>query len=103
MVVPDGADPKTFAVGNEAYTGPGKLANSRFLDGHRCREREDRSRQRGWKSAGRGRRTVNYRLRDWLVSRQRPWGCPIPMVHCPDVRRGGAEREAICRCACRTN
>ena len=33
VVVPDGADPKSFAVGNEAYVGPGKLANSHFLDG----------------------------------------------------------------------
>ena len=33
VVVPSDADPKSFAVGNEAYTGPGRLANSRFLDG----------------------------------------------------------------------
>ena len=81
VVVPSDADPKTFAVGDEAYTGPGKLANSRFLDGMTVEQAKAEVAARLEKD-GIGERTVNYRLRDWLVSRQRPWGCPIPMVHC---------------------
>jgi leucyl-tRNA synthetase len=81
VVVPSDADPKTFDVGKEAYVGPGKLANSRFLDGMTVEQAKAEVAARLEKD-GIGERTVNFRLRDWLVSRQRPWGCPIPMVHC---------------------
>src|SRR5215475_8994563 len=81
VVVPTDADPKTFEVGKEAYTGPGKLANSRFLDGMTVEAAKAEVASR-LEKAGIGQRTTNYRLRDWLVARQRPWGCPIPMIHC---------------------
>lgn len=83
VVVPEDADADTFDVGNEAYTGPGKLANSHFLDGMDVKAGQaaviDRAESEGW-----GERMVNYRLRDWGVSRQRYWGTPIPIIHCDD-------------------
>jgi len=81
VVIPEGADPKAFEVGTEAYTGPGKLANSRFLDGLDVEAAKAEASAR-IEREGKGARTVQYRLRDWLASRQRAWGCPIPMIHC---------------------
>jgi leucyl-tRNA synthetase len=67
----------------EAYTGDGPAINSEWLDG--LRKEEAIARAIEWlEDLGIGRRTVNYRLRDWLLSRQRFWGCPIPIVYCDE-------------------
>lgn len=83
VVIPEDADPSTFSVGTEAYVGPGRLSNSRFLDGLSVDEAKSEVARRA-EADGFGERTVNFRLRDWGVSRQRYWGCPIPIIHCDD-------------------
>ena len=71
------------ANGGEAYTGDGVKINSGFLDGLDIETAK--SLAIDWLGEqGIGERKVNFRLRDWLVSRQRFWGCPIPAVYCPD-------------------
>jgi len=65
----------------DAYIGPGVMVNSGQFDGLDSKTGSDRV--IGWlEEKGIGKRSVKYRLRDWLISRQRYWGCPIPIVYC---------------------
>jgi len=67
----------------KAYTGEGPAMNSVFLDGLDVEEAKERMTAH-LEREGKGHATVTYRLRDWLISRQRYWGTPIPIIHCPD-------------------
>ncbi len=81
VIVPEGADPAAFA--GTPWTEPGVLIHSGPYDGLPSTVAKEKivaaAAAGGW-----GAPRVQYRLRDWLISRQRYWGCPIPMVRCPD-------------------
>ncbi|MGC8470351.1 MAG: leucine--tRNA ligase, partial [Acetobacteraceae bacterium] len=81
VVLPPGAEAARFAIGESAYDGPGTMIHSGFLDGMDSAAAKRAAIDR-LEALGLGRSEVNWRLRDWGVSRQRYWGCPIPMIHC---------------------
>ena len=81
VVLPDGEDEATFEIGDEAYVGDGRLVNSGFLDGLDVEAAKARAIAE-LERLGLGEGRTTYRLRDWGVSRQRYWGCPIPVIHC---------------------
>ncbi|MHC8508052.1 MAG: leucine--tRNA ligase [Rhodospirillales bacterium] len=82
VVLPPGTDAAAFKIDNEAYTGPGAAFNSDFLDGLEI-EAAKRTVIERLTERNAGVAETAWRLRDWGVSRQRYWGCPVPAVHCP--------------------
>jgi leucyl-tRNA synthetase len=99
VVCPPDADPATFTITDTAYDGEGRMINSRFLDGMTIEAAKEEVARRLESETRGGRpvaeRKVNFRLRDWGISRQRYWGCPIPVIHCESCGIVPVPRESL--------
>ena len=80
-VVSPKKDDLKFRVTDEAYTGPGYIFNSSFLDGLKCPEDSIIKTIEHLEENRLGKKKINFRLKDWGISRQRYWGCPIPIIY----------------------
>jgi leucyl-tRNA synthetase len=78
----------------DAYLGDGPAINSDFLNGLNVVDAKKKITQ--WlEEKGLGTKTINYKLRDWLISRQRYWGTPIPIIHCPDCGEVAVDEKEL--------
>ena len=82
VILPDDADNADLCL-LDAYTEPGTMVNSGSFTGVNSVKGKEAIIQFA-ENQGYGKKRIQYRLRDWLISRQRYWGCPIPVIHCPD-------------------
>ena len=80
-VVTPNKDDLKFKVKDEAYTGPGFIFNSSFLDGLKCPDDSIIKTIEYLENKNLGEKKINFRLKDWGISRQRYWGCPIPIMY----------------------
>ncbi len=72
---------QNYKVKNQAYAGPGYIINSSFLNGLKCPEESIIKAINHIEENNLGEKKINFRLKDWGVSRQRYWGCPIPIIY----------------------
>ena len=80
-VVRPNEEKEEYTVGDEAYSGSGVIINSEFLNGLKVPEESVINTINILEKKGIGKKQINFRLKDWGVSRQRYWGCPIPMLY----------------------
>ena len=81
VVLPYGENKKNFNINKKAFTGEGKIINSKLLDGFKAPDESVLKTIKILEEKKIGKGKINFRLKDWGISRQRYWGCPIPIVY----------------------
>jgi leucyl-tRNA synthetase len=94
VVTPDKND-LDFKIKNEAYTGSGFIFNSSFLNGLKCPDESINKTIEYLEKNNFGEKKINFRLKDWGISRQRYWGCPIPIIYDENGKPQKIPREML--------